>query len=675
MKYLISQNILSKRLLDSMTIKTLCIPLFFIVMFACNRMPSDVTLILNKAGDNKKELLKVIEHYKILGDKEKLMAAYFLIGNMEDKVGRQGDFVNNYFPVFYNLHKLHDKKIDGDTINKIIKAQWDSLESGVGAITSHNYPFNNDYNCITAEYLIDNIDLAFRAWREKPWAKHVKFKEFCEYILPYRVYDEPLQSFRKQFFNDFSWLDESLKNKSDPKEACFIINRYVAKKFVFCYMLEKCPMLGVRDMYKLNAGICEHRYTLLTSIMRSLGIPVGIDYSTQYNDISGTHYCMTLLDHNGIFRPFNGGELKISFPDTIIFPLGNGKSTKVYRLQFAQTSNATKKSFRCIPEGIFNQNTLDVTDQYHFPKTDIKIKLDIEPPKPCDLVFLCCFGASYPLIPVDYNSSFMGNVKFKNVGRSAVYLASYFMDNHYIVASYPYYYPEKKTFQILKPDFSKLISVKLVRKFPCFDKKLAKLMVGAKFQASDNKEFKYAVTLYTIDSIHTEFAEKNVLQNQPFRYYRYLSSDTGKICIAELDFFLPGTAYNANKNKQYKIYGFSVNDTTKTKPGFEKAFDGNIATNFNATAKSWVAIDYGKPVKIEKIRFCVRNDLNVIEVGDAYELLYFNKGWVSLGRKIADKNDIIFDKVPDNSLLLLRDLTKGKEERIFVYQSGKQVWL
>jgi hypothetical protein len=30
--------------------------------------------------------------------------------------------------------------------------------------------------------------------------------------------------------------------------------------------------------------------------------------------------------------------------------------------------------------------------------------------------------------------------------------------------------------------------------------------------------------------------------------------------------------------------------------------------------------------------------------------------------------------VPKNSVLWLRDLTKGREERIFTYENGKQVW-
>ena len=38
------------------------------------------------------------------------------------------------------------------------------------------------------------------------------------------------------------------------------------------------------------------------------------------------------------------------------------------------------------------------------------------------------------------------------------------------------------------------------------------------------------------------------------------------------------------------------------------------------------------------------------------------------------KNHDYVDNVPTNALLLLRNHTKGKEERIFTYEGGEQVW-
>jgi hypothetical protein len=66
--------------------------------------------------------------------------------------------------------------------------------------------------------------------------------------------------------------------------------------------------------------------------------------------------------------------------------------------------------------------------------------------------------------------------------------------------------------------------------------------------------------------------------------------------------------------------------------------------------------------------------MNFIEIGHQYELMFFDKGWQSLGLKTATDSHLEYNNVPGNSVLLLCDLTAGKEERIFNYENGKQVW-
>jgi hypothetical protein len=86
-------------------------------------------------------------------------------------------------------------------------------------------------------------------------------------------------------------------------------------------------------------------------------------------------------------------------------------------------------------------------------------------------------------------------------------------------------------------------------------------------------------------------------------------------------------------------------------------------------------LDFGEPVKIEKVIYLPRSDGNNIRLGDEYELFYWsNKGWTSLGRQKAKDIALKFIGVPDNALLWLHDKTGGIEERIFTYENGKQVW-
>jgi hypothetical protein len=47
-----------------------------------------------------------------------------------------------------------------------------------------------------------------------------------------------------------------------------------------------------------------------------------------------------------------------------------------------------------------------------------------------------------------------------------------------------------------------------------------------------------------------------------------------------------------------------------------------------------------------------------------------------LGRQVGSRKtqELVYHNVPSGALLLLRNLTKGKEERIFTYENGEQVW-
>lgn len=109
----------------------------------------------------------------------------------------------------------------------------------------------------------------------------------------------------------------------------------------------------------------------------------------------------------------------------------------------------------------------------------------------------------------------------------------------------------------------------------------------------------------------------------------------------------------------------------------DAVFDRNSLTFFDAPQSSdcWVGMDFGEPIKIEKISFLPRNDGNCIDIGDEYELVYwFNNKWESLGRKKATGLELIYDNCPSNALFLLHNLTKGSEERIFTYDKGEQIW-
>lgn len=90
----------------------------------------------------------------------------------------------------------------------------------------------------------------------------------------------------------------------------------------------------------------------------------------------------------------------------------------------------------------------------------------------------------------------------------------------------------------------------------------------------------------------------------------------------------------------------------------------------------WSGIDLGIPKQIEKIVYTPRSYDNYIRSGDKYELFYCTgkDKWESLGKKVSEADSLVYRDVPVNVLLLLKNYSKGVQERIFTYERKGQVW-
>ena len=188
--------------------------------------PPEVIEALDSAGTNRPELEKVLSHYASAGESLKLQAAFYLIGNMEghcfvtyvlqDSAGAPVDF-----------HVLDYPDYDA------LREACDTLEARHGELDFEKKEKSYDLQTITAEFLIEQIDWAFRAWRGKPWAKDLSFARFCDYVLPYRGSNEPLEPWRKAFWEKYADIEASMADPSDPIQAARLINDDIKSWFKF----------------------------------------------------------------------------------------------------------------------------------------------------------------------------------------------------------------------------------------------------------------------------------------------------------------------------------------------------------------------------------------------------------------------------------------------------------
>ena len=197
--------------------------LVLLITISCSTGDRRLEQALTFAGDNRAELEKVLAHYS--SDPQKLEAARFLMRNMPHWYTYEGwqlDSVRNL---------LTQDSLPVGLIKDMKKEPFYSL------------PKVYDAQVITAAYLIENIDLAFDVWKKYPWNRNLTFDDFCELILPYRIADEPLTSWRKLYHDYYASVLDSVYQGEDVVEACHVVCKVTQERFLLLHRYQ-CPTSG-----------------------------------------------------------------------------------------------------------------------------------------------------------------------------------------------------------------------------------------------------------------------------------------------------------------------------------------------------------------------------------------------------------------------------------------------
>lgn len=318
--------------------------LTIIVLYSCSFSSEyhqkGVNSVLQLAGNNKSEISKIINHFK--DDSLKLKATYYLIGNMHDKIHLPDEHLIYFKTVFTLLDTLIPNH--RDSLNYALMSVNDSLWKSAYTNFSKNEfqpKYVRDVESINSDLLIENIELAFYAWEKFPWNNHLTFNQFCEYILPYKCFNEKPEKFRKKILDSYQiFLDSLLSEKiNDPVKVCSLVHEQIIKKSN--WLTAKYPTtMSFSENASFMGGPCENHATHATYIMRALGVPVSLMYSPQDgNRGAGVHYFNTVLDTNNKHVPFQPGHdqpgLKINLPSK--------KRAKIHQVTYKEQSHTLSK--------------------------------------------------------------------------------------------------------------------------------------------------------------------------------------------------------------------------------------------------------------------------------------------------------------------------------------------
>ena len=555
-------------------------------------------------------MAKFLYHYKKGSDAEKYKAACFLVENMPNK--------------YY---------IEPENSNLI-----------------------KDIDIIVADSLIMSLEYSFKL-KDCEFAANYSFEQFCEYLLPYRVANEPLSYHWKWDCPQFAYL-----SGQSVSEVVKNINRQIHIDIAPEYYQE--PVKRFSTILADKYGKCDDRTIFVAMVLRSMGIPAVYDFVPVWGSCNNGHSFTSVILPNGTCMPLSD---QTTTADTILFWR---KTPKIYR--YTYYIDKKHSSENGMPP-IADDNIIDVTSIYDIPQQNVALSSLAESVKD---TYLCVpLRGEWEPVVYGINGEFfnvgtggLGNKENIDSGNGILYLPAKYEDGRVIPISSPIVHSAEGLRAINKLDEGEQII--LYRKYPLSNRVIdfTKRMVRGVFEGANKSDFSDAEIIYEIATppVPREQQIKIELPKR-YRYVRY-RRPKGIFSIAEfnvkdesgnpIDFHPIGCRAIENSEKMLDV------------------FDRNPLTYFevNGGIDLWVGGDLRKAQNIGYIEFAPRNDDNCVSPGDEYELFFWDNEWISLGQKTAVDYSLVYDNAPKGALLWLKNLTKGKEERPFTYENGKQVW-
>lgn len=634
----------------------------------CNApdIPVEIKEVLKESGNNSVELQKVISYFsKKEEDSLKLKAAIFLITQSQyhDFIAVDNE-LNDAFRIINKKIEKSNKILEKglvenkSTIRKqIIQKVFDSIAEYEEIISVDNYRRRRDIHELSSTFLIDHINISFESYLNFNPDISTNFKEFLHWVLPYRAGREPLEpGKRRELYHKYKWVIEVSKKKSLYEAIDSLYKVIDIKAVPGKHPVYKIPYSS-SQLEMTKQSTCNDVSPFFVNVLRAIGIPSGIDYLNKWGDEHnhGLHSWIFYKTEDG-FQPLNAG-LFMDVKDRYV----HSSIPKVFRRLFAlnEIEDVTH----------LYRETADVEIQPLLNKQKISKKN----------VFLGVFDSKkqiFGLQKTDYKEDRdENNFCFKNMGTNITYFPVTLSNDSLLPIHYPFKLHPKGRIDILKPTEERFKQVFITRKYAPFrmrSKKLKKRRIlglnGLKLQGSDTQNDSDYVDLYTLNEFNSTHKQKyNLKSPGSYKYYRLIGPKNKNIDLAYFRLL--------DHEGQPIIEKDTILLQGKDDKAIKSLFDDDPLT-FILKRDFELLFKFSRKQKVYGFEIQARNDDNHINIGEEYELFYWDRNWKSLGRKIAQDTMLKYRDIPKNALYLLKNHTKGKEEFPFIFNdNGKQFWI
>jgi transglutaminase-like putative cysteine protease len=135
----------------------------------------------------------------------------------------------------------------------------------------------------SGSFFLSNVNISLRTRSETPWGKDIPEDVFLHYVLPCRINNENLDSFRIEYFDE---LMSRVKGK-DLKEAALEINHWCHEKV--SYLPSDTRTSGPVSTILSARGRCGEESTFTVTALRTVGIPARQVYTPRWAHTDDNH--------------------------------------------------------------------------------------------------------------------------------------------------------------------------------------------------------------------------------------------------------------------------------------------------------------------------------------------------------------------------------------------------
>lgn len=195
-----------------------------------------------------------------------------------------------YAGVPKEYHALIDRTIAtaGDNAKELKKALKEVPRNEREAVAFLiSYMPERDARSLSADFLLENVEYAYKARAEFPWAKEVPDSVFLNDVVAYANLNENRESWRKDFYERFKKYVAPCKTM---REAIDSVNRNVRDELLVDYNTKReKPDQAPYESMRQHMASCSGLSILLTDAFRAVGIPSRVAGTPAWHDDRGNH--------------------------------------------------------------------------------------------------------------------------------------------------------------------------------------------------------------------------------------------------------------------------------------------------------------------------------------------------------------------------------------------------